>query len=57
MIDNHSKVMALLAAASLLVITAIFILAFQLGFFGGNAKVIPVVRQNHSEVVVLNSKK
>jgi hypothetical protein len=51
--NKNNNVMALLSAASLLVITAIVLYAFSLGYVGGNPVTVTKVRANHTEVRVL----
>lgn len=52
--DKNNKIMALVSAASLLVITAMVLYAFQLGFFGGSVNT-DKIRTNHTEVRVMSS--
>jgi hypothetical protein len=51
--DKNNKVMALVSAASLLVITAMVLYAFQLGLFGGSVNTSKS-RTNHTEIRVMS---
>lgn len=50
--DKNNKIMALVSAASLLVITAMVLYAFQLGLFGGSINT-NMSRMNRTEVRVM----
>jgi hypothetical protein len=50
--DINNKVMALISASSLLIITAMVLYAFQLGFFGGSVAVTKE-RVDRTEFIVI----